>query len=174
MTEEQGTTAGLDRRAALKKAAIAAGVVAWTTPTVQALTPAVASAQSGVTNCFPAVTFKLIFTEGTCKVYNASHPKISPSCCNNHTFFAAFDARSCGKGCTVTGSTEPAITAAPKIVSCEGASFADLTNCSGSASVSVQSTITCLDGATYNCTYTANFDCSGGAGTGGKLSCTKV
>ena len=44
---------GVDRRAALKKAAIAAGAVAWATPTIQALTPGVAAAQTSESpHCF--------------------------------------------------------------------------------------------------------------------------
>ena len=45
---------GTDRRTALKKAAIAAGVVAWTTPAVQAVTARPAFAQT-ITACAPAL-----------------------------------------------------------------------------------------------------------------------
>ena len=52
-TEEVST--GTDRRTALKKAAIAAGVVAWATPAVQAVTARPVHAQ-GVTGCSPVIS----------------------------------------------------------------------------------------------------------------------
>ena len=54
-----------DRRTALKKAAAAAGVVAWTTPAVQVLSSGTAHAQT-VTGCAPMLTVLLRETgEGT-------------------------------------------------------------------------------------------------------------
>ncbi len=47
-----------DRRTALKKAAAAAGVVAWTTPAVQVLSSGTAHAQT-VTGCTPMITVTL-------------------------------------------------------------------------------------------------------------------
>ena len=58
-------TTGFDRRAALKKAALAAGVVAWTTPVVQAVLPGVASAAgASCTGC--GFTGGLSFTGPSC------------------------------------------------------------------------------------------------------------
>ena len=59
---QSGTT---DRRDALKKAAIAAGVAAWTTPVVQVLSSGTAHAQT-VTGCSPVVTITLQATGATC------------------------------------------------------------------------------------------------------------
>ena len=50
-----------DRRTALKKAAAAAGVVAWTTPAVQVLSSGTAHAQT-VTGCRPMLTVSLAET----------------------------------------------------------------------------------------------------------------
>ena len=55
----------VDRRAALKKAAVAAGVVAWTTPVVQVLSTGTAHAQ-GVTACSPVLKVSLLKTGSTC------------------------------------------------------------------------------------------------------------
>ena len=61
---------GLDRRSALKKAALAAGVVAWTTPVVQAVTARPVHAAT-VTNCAPVLTLAYIYfgplTGATCQ-----------------------------------------------------------------------------------------------------------
>ena len=50
-----GTPDGVDRRSALKKAAIAAGVVAWTAPVVQAVTARPVHA-ARLTGCTPVIT----------------------------------------------------------------------------------------------------------------------
>ena len=50
-----GTPDGVDRRSALKKAAIAAGVVAWTAPVVQAVTARPVHAAT-LTGCTPVIT----------------------------------------------------------------------------------------------------------------------
>ena len=55
----------VDRRAALKKAALAAGVVAWTTPVVQVLSTGTAHAQ-GVTACSPVLKVSLLETGSGC------------------------------------------------------------------------------------------------------------
>ena len=73
---------GTDRRTALKKAAIAAGVVAWTTPAVQAVTSRPAHAQT-VTGCKVEVIVTLKDTGKSCECVPAP-----PSCCNEATFFA--------------------------------------------------------------------------------------
>ena len=54
----QHQSATIDRRSALKKAAVAAGVAAWTTPVVQVVSPGTAHAQT-VTGCSPVVTITL-------------------------------------------------------------------------------------------------------------------
>ena len=59
-------TAGIDRRSALKRAAVAAGVVAWTTPAVVALTPKVAGAANGTTGCAAVLTVTTQSTGANC------------------------------------------------------------------------------------------------------------
>ncbi len=160
-TNPEPTSSSVDRRAALKKAALAAGVVAWATPTVQALTPGVAAAQSRVTNCFPNLSFNLILTESNCSGVPGSPPK----CCSNLTYFLAIGG-GCGASCTTTKGPAATIISAKRggIVlteRCPG--FLDLNNCSSGGSVQavISATITCGDGVTYTCTYNVNFAIGG-------------
>ncbi len=90
MSEDVAT--GTDRRTALKKAAIAAGVVAWTTPAVQAVTARTASAQT-VTGCKVDVIVTLRDTGKSCECVPAP-----PSCCSEATFFATARVE-CGPMC---------------------------------------------------------------------------
>jgi len=91
---------GLDRRSALKKAALAAGVVAWTTPVVQAVTARPVHA-AGATNCAPVaeVTSILLGTNGIC-----TNNPVPGNPCYGQTSFLLFDPRiiSCGPLCAVS------------------------------------------------------------------------
>ena len=73
-----------DRRTALKKAAAAAGVVAWTTPAVQVLSSGTAHAQT-VTGCIPMLTVTLAETGSM--TASATAYRFSPKCCSNNTSF---------------------------------------------------------------------------------------
>ena len=64
MDESPTPSSGVDRREALKKAAVAAGVVAWTTPVVQVLSPGIAHA--AVTGCNPVIVMSLQKTGPNC------------------------------------------------------------------------------------------------------------
>ena len=63
--QSQDRSGAIDRRDALKKAALAAGVVAWTTPVVQVVSSGTAYAQT-VTGCCPVVSITLIQTGSNC------------------------------------------------------------------------------------------------------------
>ena len=84
----------LDRRAALKKAALATGVVAWTTPVVQLVSSGTAHAQS-VTGCSPIVTITLQATGATCRCA----PSVSVDCCSNNTYVVGSVSVDCGPTC---------------------------------------------------------------------------
>ncbi len=86
------------RRAALKKAALAAGVVAWTTPVVQVLTTGTANAQ-GVTACSPVLKVTLLETGSGCACVPALEETPLVSCCSGNTVFASFAASTCGSAC---------------------------------------------------------------------------
>ena len=176
----------LDRRAALKKAATAAGIVAWATPTVQALTPGVARAQT-ITNCNPSGNgfFVLLTTGGECTRWNATmDPDVATNCCSKHTYFGAASGVevTCGAACpgetigTVTSitATEHKACADPPPVYPQG--FPDLTNC-GTDTVTVKGSVTCPDGTMWNCTYIATYTCQLGEidlgrGANDTLNCT--
>ena len=92
-------TAGFDRRAALKKAALAAGVVAWTTPVVQAVLPGVASAAgASCTGC--GFTGGLSFTGPSCSCL----PTVCSSCCDAQTVLAVATCGPTGNCGTMTVS----------------------------------------------------------------------
>jgi hypothetical protein len=134
---------GTDRRTALKKAAIAAGVVAWTTPAVQAVTARPAHAQQ-VTNCVPVLTAKAQLTGAGCKCT----PSAPPQCCDDNTFFIQVFA-SCGAGCPGTPAiVVSSITGAGLKPGCPIEAFQRL-NCLGSpptAQVQIKATVTCPNG----------------------------
>ncbi len=84
----------IDRRAALKKAAVAAGVAAWTTPVVQVVSSGTAHAQT-VTGCSPVVTITLQATGPTC----ACAPGVSVACCSDNTYVVDSLSLECGPTC---------------------------------------------------------------------------
>ena len=95
-TVDPAIAEGTDRRTALKKAAIAAGVVAWTTPAVQAVTARPAFAQT-VTACAPAFCRIQAFLTGpNCK--QCPEVPALPSCCSGNTYFLQLKA-TCGASC---------------------------------------------------------------------------
>ena len=80
-------SSSVDRRAALTKAAAAAGVVAWTTPVVQVLSTGTAHAQT-VTGCKPVVTVAAPprYKPGpSASAYQQF--KDRPSCCSENSYF---------------------------------------------------------------------------------------
>ncbi len=85
----------IDRRSALKKAAVAAGVGAWTTPLVQVVSPGTAHAQT-VTGCSPVITITLRSTGPDCDCVPGG---VSPSCCNDNTYFVQSLDVECGPTC---------------------------------------------------------------------------
>src|SRR6185312_15897264 len=76
-----GRSGRVDRRDALKKAAVAAGAVAWATPVVQIVSSGTALAQA-VTGCFPVCTITLQATGANC----ACVPDAGPACCDPNTY----------------------------------------------------------------------------------------
>jgi hypothetical protein len=154
----------LDRRAALKKAAAAAGIVAWTTPTVQVLTPRVAGAT--VTNCEPLLSFSGALTGPACQAYNAAFPEapVDAACCTSSTGFVDFAVVNCGPTCelaqatvVLVTSTNPELPAGcdpPPPVYPEG--FPD---CAQPNVISITTAIVCGDGSQWTCTH--QVDCTG-------------
>jgi hypothetical protein len=141
----RGKWGTVDRREALKKAALAAGVAAWTTPVVQVVSPGTALAQT-VTGCSPAVTITLIATGPTCACVPVP---VESACCNNNTFWVASLDVDCGPTCpgpaTVAGELEfPGV---PRAQDCPDriAEFP----CATTATFRATFPVTCPDGQTY-------------------------
>jgi hypothetical protein len=141
-----GSATGVDRRTALKKAAIAAGVVAWTTPAVQAVTARPVHAQT-VTGCAPALSATAKLTGPGCKCVTGEESQFS-QCCDDNTFF--FQVRAdCGALCG--GSNLPVdlvgISGAGPKPGCPLAAFERL-DCLGSpptATVTIEAKVKCAD-----------------------------
>jgi hypothetical protein len=187
---DQARSSAVDRRAALKKAAAAAGIVAWATPTVQALTPGIASAQ-GVTNCFPTGDFGIVFTGASCACINQRLGVVfgQAACCSNHTYFAAAGTVSCGAACgsgaNVTNVSFPGATFQDCNDAAQGSlpppynasGFPDTGNCAGTTQITITANITCNDGVTRLCTYVGTFPCQATGcadviGVGDFVNCT--
>ena len=149
------SSSAIDRREALKKAAAAAGVVAWATPTVQALTPGVASAQ-GVTNCRPVTDITFLFTGSTCECTDGE--LTDPNCCSNHTFLVdGVGAGTCGENCgAVVSDFEPT----SKVKNCDARLVLDTGECKGTATGSLAGTVECEDGTTWDCTISVTLPCT--------------
>jgi hypothetical protein len=137
---------GTDRRTALKKAAIAAGVVAWTTPAVQAVTARPAHAQQTlITNCVPVLTAQATNTGPTCECVTAP----SKSCCSENTYFIMVTA-TCGATCPgKAGVTVTAISGPPKPGCKDGIFFRDLVCAAGRAQITITGSVTCPDGKVF-------------------------
>jgi len=147
---------GTDRRTALKKAAIAAGVVAWTTPAVQAVTARPAFAQT-VTACKAAVlSIKAILTGPNCKAC-PDVPAI-PSCCSGNTYFLSVIDATCGPTCpgAIVGDIE--IVGGTKPGNCNVDRFLD--DACKTATVTIKANIKCGDGVTYTVTNTVPITCT--------------
>ncbi len=164
--------AGTDRRTALKRAAVAAGVVAWTTPVVIAATPGIAHAGTRSTNCRPTASFDLVLTESNCSGVPADQGKIPPACCSNLTYFLVVSDVDCGARCDEVG--KPVVTigvlsrnGVPLVQRCPG--FFDLANCNSQGTIDGSITIVqqCGDGITYTCTFDVDFT----IGPSGSKSC---
>lgn|GEM_PF-5980680 len=183
---------GIDRRSALKKAALAAGVTAWVAPAVIAATPRHASA-AGVTNCYPDPVFRLIATGGNCADYNAmAGTNYPPSCCEGHSYGLALATTSvsCGSSCggVYTGAAVDSVmieactsgTGAdcmlPKQTGCPD--FVQPGNCGSgpgtTVSLSIRTYITCGDGVKWNCLWTVGFDLTSCPSSASETSHTKV
>ena len=89
--DESGT---VGRRDALKKAALATGVVAWTTPVVQVVSAGTAHAQT-VTGCSPFVTITVQATGPTC----ACAPGVGTECCSDNSYVVGSLTVTCGVTC---------------------------------------------------------------------------
>lgn len=153
----------MDRRSALKKGALAAGIVAWTTPTVVALTPG--SASAALTGCFPSVAWEFVTTGSSCLCYTTANGNPGPgnSCCSNKTYFVRQKgAASCGGTCPGT-VTATLISASPSATAGGGAicpAVVDLASCGGTTSlVTLVYRTSCPDGVKYQCTSLYNVDC---------------
>ena len=93
-TRSQDESGTIGRRDALKKAALAAGVVAWTTPVVQVVSAGTAHAQS-VTGCSPFVTITVQATGPTC----ACAPGVDVECCSDNSYLVDSVTVTCGVTC---------------------------------------------------------------------------
>lgn len=155
----------LDRRSALKKGALAAGIVAWTTPTVLALTPGSSSAQARVTGCYPAVGLKFVTTGSACGSYpTPPNPVNGNGCCSNKTYFVQVASASCGGTCAGTVTTNILSVSPQKFA--QGGNVAcprviNIENCSSGTDtqVTVTYTATCPDGVKYQCTTKYDVEC---------------
>lgn len=143
-----------DRRTALKKAAVAAGVVAWTTPAVQAVTARPAHAQT-VTGCRPVLSATASKTGPTCECAAGADKK----CCSDNTVFVDVTA-TCGALCpgkaTVTVITIDGL--GPKSP-CTDVRFQDLTCPGGTEEVTIKASVKCPDGVTQVVTQTLTVTC---------------
>lgn len=158
MSNESST---VDRREALKKAAIAAGVGVWAAPVIQTVIPGIASA--AVTNCHPVGSLVLVSTGP------------SGSGCNNHTFYIqASGTFGCGSSCpgaaTVVVTSVTGGTFADDCQATRGSAFRviDLGTCSSgtSAPVTINFTVTCADGVVHSCSQTTTYACATGIPNG--------
>lgn len=133
---DAGTT-GTDRRTALKRAAIAAGVVAWTTPVVQAVTARPAHA-GAITNCTVNVTAIVSLTGSDCQCVSGCNDD-SGDCCDNNSFTFDEFAVGCGPLCNVQAEVDLRIT---NSVRCECAGSPVYADCDN---VTVSGSVTCGD-----------------------------
>ncbi len=139
---------GTDRRTALKKAAIAAGVVAWTTPAVQAVTARAVHAQ-GVTGCTPTLTLGAV-TQKTGPFCECA-PDFK-SCCSDNTVF--IDPEGVGATCGATCPGTPTVEVTDIIgdgvkPGCKALGFIELICPGGKDQVTVVATVTCPDGVVF-------------------------
>ena len=153
--DESGT---VDRRAALKKAAVAAGVMAWTTPVVQLVSSGTAHAQT-VTGCSPVATITVRATGENCEC--APRPSPGNDCCSATTWLVESVTVNCGPTCIglaeVAGLVEfPGISKPP---SCGEFPVYEFPCSGGTASFPARFPVTCGDGQIYLFDGTVNAVC---------------
>ena len=141
-----GAGSGVDRRAALKKAAIAAGVVAWSTPVVQAVTARPVHAAT-ITGCAPVFTVESFLFGPRCECVVPSPGPDSPCCGENYVILPLVP--NCGPTCPGT----PVV----NNLAVEGSGPA---GCLVSGDAVVRA-LPCTDG-TSQVTITADIACPGG------------
>ena len=148
-----------DRRTALKRAAAAAGVVAWTTPAVQVLSGGTAHAQT-VTGCRPVITVMLKETgEGNMGGVCECVPDLPARCCSNNTSFPTVTA-DCGTTCGGDGTIVGDITLLSPSSSSSAMSRPDVSvflSCNNiPAGLTVTATVKCADGSTPTASVTGS------------------
>lgn len=166
---DEAESSGIDRRSALKKAALAAGAAAWASPVIQSLGADAASA--AVTNCRVTVNFRMNETLSNCDALCTdlgNPPGCAANCCKGHTYFANVDAIdvSCGAGCPGTPvitsrfNITAIISGLGTLVSCNGVNIIDFGNCNsaGSTRVRIEGSVRCADGKTYSCNFVVDFN----------------
>lgn len=135
----------IDRRGALKKAALAAGVVAWTTPVVEVVSSGTAHAQT-VSGCSPVITITLRATGADCDCV----PVVSPSCCNDNTYFVESLDVDCGPTCAGPAARVGpfAFPGVPRPADCPDG-VAEFPCAAGRATFRTVFPVRCPDGETY-------------------------
>jgi hypothetical protein len=151
----QDQSGAIDRRDALKKAALAAGVAAWTTPVVQVVSSGTAHAQT-VTGCSPVVTITVQATGPICQCA----PDVSSACCNDNSYVVGSLSLDCGPTCAgpaqVAGLIEYPDTGKPE--GCQDEVF--FFPCVGTlASFRARIPIRCPDGQIYLFEGTVTAEC---------------
>jgi hypothetical protein len=169
MSEDTGTgseptrsldgSGATDRRAALKKAALAAGVVAWTTPVVQVISTGTAHAQT-VTGCRPTVLLQgTIDTGPNCGCVPPGFQPSSahdPQCCDQSTVVPRISA-TCGPTCPGTATVNSYSVTAGASPPCNVLPRCDVGV--PSVTITIRATITCADGVARTVTQTVTMSC---------------
>lgn len=166
-SRQENAARGVDRRSALKKAAIAAGAAAWASPVVQSI--GANAALAAITNCKPTgASFTLVASGASCKALCLAH-NIDPcitSCCNNHTYYISVTNASCGAGCGGIGGGQvwtpftlvSIISGSVALVPCNGENLLDTLNCGNSTfRLQLSGQIKCADGTIWTCQPIVDF-----------------
>ena len=161
MSTELDMPPTIDRRSALKKAAVAAGVTAWVTPAVLAVTES--NAGAAITNCAGRSDMVLIHAAANC-----SNVGVPPNCCDNQGYFFVLGTANgtCGASCGgASGATNEVVTLngcatghspCNYAARCAQFPYIDRTNCNGApltVYLKVTTAVTCPDGKRYTCVY---------------------